>query len=111
MLDSKGELRLAYERREGDMQVTQVVESEIIPIKRDGAFSPEPVLINGEFEGVPGMGGLAGTEVDRAIGSVRCLIVQLDSRIAHTKRSLQELEAVRGRLIEGLKDLSSAGAN
>lgn len=44
--------------------------------------------IGGEFEEVPGVGGLAGNEVDRAIGSVRCLIVQLESRIKHMKRTL-----------------------
>ena len=93
------------------MQATRVVDSEIISIKRDGVpaqFSPEPVSIGSEFEEVPGMGGQAGNEVDRTIGSVRCLIVQLDSRIAHTRRTLQELEAVRSRLIGGLRDLSTS---
>jgi len=95
------------------MQATQVMDSEIIPIKRDGVpahFSSEPVPIGADFEEMPGMamGGIAGNEVDRTIGSVRCLMVQLDSRIAHTKRSLQELESVRNRLFDGLRDLSTA---
>ena len=93
------------------MQATQVVDSEIISIKREvvpAQFSPEPVPIGREYEDSPATGGLAGNEVDRTIGSVRCLIVQLDSRIAHTRRSLQELEAVRSRLIGGLRDLSTA---
>lgn len=56
------------------------------------------------------LGGRPGTEVDRIIGSVRCLLVQLDSRIGHAKHTLAELEGVRSRLIGGLQDLTHAGS-
>ncbi len=98
------------------MQAQQLVESKIIPLVRDatiGEFRAEPAAITtiaNPFPDEVAMGGLAGNEVDRAIGSVRCLIVQLDSRIAHTKRTLQELEQVRSRLIDGLRDLSVPGS-
>ncbi len=82
----------------------QVQQLEVISFPRDA--------IVGMPEGPAdlALGGRPGTEVDRAIGSVRCLIVQLDSRIGYAKRTVMELEQVRSRLIDGLRDISHAGS-
>src|ERR1041384_7533322 len=95
--------------RRRKMQAQQVLESEIIPLVRGsetGAMRAEPAAISSAITTIENpfpedvaAGGIAGNEFDRAIGSVRTLIVQLDNRIAHAKRSVQELEQVRARLV------------
>ena len=100
------------------MQATQRDEPEVHSITGDPVFLPgtapfstAPIsTISNPYADESALGGRPGSEVDRTIGAVRCLIVQVDSRIGYARRTLSELESTRSRLIDGLREVSHASS-